>query len=299
MRACGLRGGNTHRGSMRACALRGGSRHRAFTRACALRCLGAGSGNGRLEGGSSLRFHSFRLHRHRDSRRRCGCVVLTGGDRSRGDTQCVGRRRIDAVGSIGTRDQDRRDGRQKELAGPEQSPPRSQRGGDEQRLRHVCRARYVIWCGRRRRRVSGWPHRRCVGCTEKGWIRRAAVVAVCRGLIVDRIALLARLQLQRRGTVVAEPGTRWVAMVADGAHPVAKIRGARGERPVRGASRAHAGILSCGKDQMAPHARESMARFASMACQANRGRQLPGIDPASRITAPHACVARAFPASPA
>jgi hypothetical protein len=37
-------------------------------------------------------------------------------------------------------------------------------------------------------------------------------------------------------------------MVAEGTHPVAKIRGARGEGPVRGAWRAHAGILSCRTD---------------------------------------------------
>ena len=35
-------------------------------------------------------------------------------------------------------------------------------------------------------------------------------------------------------------------MVAEGTHAVAKVRGARGEGPVRGAWRAHAGILSCG-----------------------------------------------------
>ena len=67
-----------HRALMRTCTLRGGNRHRALTRACALRCLGVGSGNGRLERGSYLGFHRLRLDRHRHSRRCCGCVVLTG-----------------------------------------------------------------------------------------------------------------------------------------------------------------------------------------------------------------------------
>jgi hypothetical protein len=68
-----------------------------------------------------------------------------------------------------------------------------------------------------------------------------------RVLIIDRIALVARLQVKRRGTFVAELGTGGIAVVAEGAHPVAEIRGARGECPVRGASRIHAGILSCRK----------------------------------------------------
>jgi len=166
MRACGLRGGDSRRRAMRACALRGGWRHRAFTRACARRCLGVGSGNGHLEGGSSLGFHGFRLHRRTDSRRRCGCVVLECCDRLRGGTRRVGRRRIDAVCSIGTGDQDRRDGSQKELAGPEQSPARSRRrGAGERRRRHVCRARHVTRRGRRRRRVRGRRGSRYVGCT--------------------------------------------------------------------------------------------------------------------------------------
>jgi hypothetical protein len=65
--------------------------------------------------------------------------------------------------------------------------------------------------------------------------------------MIDRVTFTARLQVQRRGTFVAELGTGWVAVVAEGAHPVAKICGARGECPVRGAGRAHAGILSCAK----------------------------------------------------
>ena len=147
-----------HRALTRACALRGGNRHRALTRACALRCLGVGSGNGRLEGGSCLGFHRLRLHRHRHSRRRCGCVVLTGTDRLRGDSHRVGRRRIDAVRGIGTRDQHRRDG--------SQAPVGSQRPGGEQRLRRGCRDAHVAWCCPRRRRVSGWQHWRCLGCGE-------------------------------------------------------------------------------------------------------------------------------------
>jgi hypothetical protein len=67
-------------------------------------------------------------------------------------------------------------------------------------------------------------------------------------MLVDRVTLIARLQVQRRGTFVAELSTSWIAVVAEGAHPVAKIRGARGEGPVRGAWRAHAGILSCRND---------------------------------------------------
>jgi hypothetical protein len=58
--------------------------------------------------------------------------------------------------------------------------------------------------------------------------------------MIDRVTLTARLQVQRRGTVVAELGTSWVAVVAEAAHPVAKIRGARGECPVSEALRAHA-----------------------------------------------------------
>jgi len=144
-----------HRALMRACTLCGGNRHRALTHACALRCLGVGSGNGCLESGSSLGFHRRRLHRHRHSRRRCGCVVLKGTDGLRGDSHRVGRRHIDAVRVIGTNDEDRCDGSHKELAGPEQAPARSQRRGGEQRLRHGCRDGYVAWCCPRRRRVSG------------------------------------------------------------------------------------------------------------------------------------------------
>ena len=167
----------------RACALRGWNRHWALTRACALRCLGVGSGNGRLEGGSCLGFHRLRLHRHRHSRRRCGCVVLTGTDRLRGDSHRVGLRRVDAVRGIGTRDQDR-DGSQKDPVGPEQAPPRSQRRAGERRLRHGYRDTRVAWCCPRRRRVtvaatptspgvaphrrrvSGWQHWCCPRCGE-------------------------------------------------------------------------------------------------------------------------------------
>jgi len=66
---------------------------------------------------------------------------------------------------------------------------------------------------------------------------------MARGLVIDPITLVARLQMQRRGAVVAKLGTRWVTVVAEGAHPVAKILGARGEGPVRGAWRIHAAIL--------------------------------------------------------
>jgi len=65
-----------------------------------------------------------------------------------------------------------------------------------------------------------------------------------RGLVIDPITLVARLQMQRRGTVVAKLGTGWITVVAEEAHPVAKILSARGEGPVRGAWRIHAAILS-------------------------------------------------------
>jgi len=155
-----------HRTLTRACALRGGTRHRALMRAYALRCLGGGSGNGRLECGSRPRFHRLRLHRHGHSGRRCGCVELTGSDRLRGDFGRVGRRRIDAVRDIGTHDQDRRDGSQKDLARPEQAPARLQRRDGERRLRHGCRDVHVAcYCGRRLR-VRGLQRWRCLGCGE-------------------------------------------------------------------------------------------------------------------------------------
>ena len=52
--------------------------------------------------------------------------------------------------------------------------------------------------------------------------------------MIDRVTLVARLQVQRRATVVAELSTSWIAVVAEGAQLVAKIRGTRGEGPVRG-----------------------------------------------------------------
>ena len=61
--------------------------------------------------------------------------------------------------------------------------------------------------------------------------------------MIDRVTFTARLQVQRRGTFVAELGIGWIAMIAERAHPVAEVRGARGERPVRGAWRLHAAIL--------------------------------------------------------
>ena len=66
--------------------------------------------------------------------------------------------------------------------------------------------------------------------------------------MVDRITLAARLQVQRRATVVAELSTNWIAVVAEGAHPVAKIPGARGVGPGGGRWRVHAGILSRRKE---------------------------------------------------
>ncbi len=146
------------RALMRVCVLRGGNRHRALTRVCALRYISVASGNRRQQGGSCLGFHRLRLHRHRHSRRRCGCVVLTGTDRLRGDFHHVRNRRVDAVRGIGTRDQDRRDGTQapdQNRCDGSQAPARSQRAGGKQRLRHGCRDAYVAWCCPRRRRVSG------------------------------------------------------------------------------------------------------------------------------------------------
>src|SRR5258705_7089535 len=66
--------------------------------------------------------------------------------------------------------------------------------------------------------------------------------------MIDRITLVARLEVQRRATVVAELSTNWIAVVAEGAHPVAKIPGARGKGPGGGGRRVHAGILSCRKE---------------------------------------------------
>jgi hypothetical protein len=66
--------------------------------------------------------------------------------------------------------------------------------------------------------------------------------------MIDRITLVARLQVQRRATVVAELSTDWIAVVAEGAHPVAKIPGARGVGPRGGGWRVHAGILSRRKE---------------------------------------------------
>ena len=101
-----------YRALTHAWGLRGGNRHRALTRACALRYISVASGNRCLESSSCLGFRGLRLHCHRHNRRRPGCVVLTGTNRLRGDFHHVGRRRIDAVRGIGTRDQDRRDGTQ-------------------------------------------------------------------------------------------------------------------------------------------------------------------------------------------
>src|SRR5439155_9637924 len=100
----------------------------------------------------------------------------------------------------------------------------------------------VACCCGRRLRVSGWQQWRCLGCGEL-WIFRAALVAVCRGLMIDRATLVARLQMQRRATVVAEPSARWIVAVAESAHPVAKIRGARSVAPGRWGWRVHAGIF--------------------------------------------------------
>jgi hypothetical protein len=66
--------------------------------------------------------------------------------------------------------------------------------------------------------------------------------------MIDRITLFARLQVHRRATVVAELSTTWIAVVAEGAHPVAKIRGARGVGPGGRGWRSHADILSRRKD---------------------------------------------------
>ena len=76
--------------------------------------------------------------------------------------------------------------------------------------------------------------------------------------MIDRITLVARLQVQRRATVVAELSSSRIVVVAEGAHPVAKIRGACGESPRGGGWRVHAGILNCrkqfalGLDESAP-----------------------------------------------
>ena len=80
-RACPLCGGDGHRGFTRACALCGGNGHRGLTRTRALRYHGVGRGDWRIEDDSCLGFHRLRLHRHGQSGRRCGCVLLTGTDR--------------------------------------------------------------------------------------------------------------------------------------------------------------------------------------------------------------------------
>src|SRR5262249_50842555 len=59
--------------------------------------------------------------------------------------------------------------------------------------------------------------------------------------MIDRMTLAARLQVQWRAAVVAELSTRWIVVLAEGAHPVPEIRGARGVGP--GGGRVHAGIL--------------------------------------------------------
>ena len=120
--------------------------------------LEVGTGNRRQERSSCRGFHGLRLHRHKHKRRRRGCVVLNGADRLRGDFHRVGRRRIDAVRGIGTRDQDRRDA--------SQAPACLQRPGGEPRLRHGCHAHVAWCCPRRRSNVSGWQHWRCHGWGE-------------------------------------------------------------------------------------------------------------------------------------
>ena len=66
--------------------------------------------------------------------------------------------------------------------------------------------------------------------------------------MIDRITLVARLQVQRRATVVAELSTDWISVVAEGAHLVAIIGGARGDGPGAGGQGLHAGILSRRKE---------------------------------------------------
>jgi len=66
--------------------------------------------------------------------------------------------------------------------------------------------------------------------------------------MIDRVTLTAGFQVQRCGTFVAELGTSWIAVVAESAHSVAKVRSARGKAPMRGVWRAHADILSCRSD---------------------------------------------------
>ena len=144
------------RALMRACVLRGGNRRGALTRACALRNIIVASGNRCPESGSCLGFREFRLHCHRHNRRHRRCVVLSGNDRLRGDCNHVGQRRIDAVRSIGIRDQDRRDGTQapdQNRRDGSQAPARSQRPGCQQRFRHGCHDVHVLWWRPRRRRV--------------------------------------------------------------------------------------------------------------------------------------------------
>ena len=79
---------------------------------------------------------------------------------------------------------------------------------------------------------------------------RAALVADCRGLMIDRITLVARLQVQRRATVVPELRTDRIAVVAEGTQP-GRQNTRRARRGSTGPGRApspHTGISGCRKE---------------------------------------------------
>ena len=192
-----------------------------------------------------LRLRQLRLRSDRHGGRGRGRSDRRSSDRLRGDLDRGGLcRAIQVVDGVASRDRDRHDGRQKELPGPHRAPIRRQRRGDRHPLSDGRRGRYLRGCRACRRRSSGWRHCNCLGPAQCHRKRRAAVVAAGRSLVIDCIASVAWLELQRRRALVAEPGTRWIVVMTEGAHAVAKIRGARGEGPGRGGLRGHGAILS-------------------------------------------------------
>lgn len=221
---------------MRTCTHGGGNRRGRLDQACEFGRLGVQHGNGSQESGRYLGLHRLRLPRRGCKRCRRGSIVVCGNDGSGGVSDCDGRCHIDPVRLIRTHDQHRRDDSRSELAWPQQASTRWQRRRGESRWRHACRGGDAVCRCRRRRRVSRWQPWRSAGRAGWNWIRCAALVAVRRRLVIDRIALFARLQMQRRGACVAEPGITRIPVVAERAHPVAEIRSARSEGPVRRAS---------------------------------------------------------------
>ena len=145
-----------------ACVLRGGNRHRALPRACASsvpRGLVVATGAWRAAVVSG--FHTASTPpRQRHSRRRCGCVALTGTDRSRGDSHRVGRRRIDAVRGIDTSDS------ASSRWAAERQPARNAPAANSGCVTDAATPTSPGRRPRKRSRVSGGQHWRCHGCGE-------------------------------------------------------------------------------------------------------------------------------------